>query len=60
MATGYTNTVSEVTVSEDASTLTFIADADLPAGDYKLSVTTGQDSEYYTSWSNEVMVTVTE
>lgn len=60
MKTGYTNTVSEVTVSEDAATITFIADADLPAGEYKLSVTTGQDSEYYTSWSNEVIVTVTE
>ena len=58
MATGYTNTVSEITVNEAGDQASIIVDADIPAGEYTFHITADQDSQYYTQWSNELTVTV--
>lgn len=51
MGTGYTNTVSEITVNSDGTAATIVIDEGIDAGEYNFLLTTDE-------WSNEIVITI--
>ena len=51
MASGYTNTVSEITVNDEGTMATIILDEDIDPGVYNFLLTTDE-------WSNEIQLTI--
>lgn len=60
MKLNYTNTVSDIEVSEDGNSASVTIDDSVAPGTYTIQFTVGESSEYYTSWTNSVVINIVE